>query len=249
MAAAMTEHTRQPIVAIDGPAGSGKSTIARLVARCAGLCFISSGAMYRAVALLALRAGVAATEQDRLVALASALNLRFCMDAEGQVHSFLDGEEVTDALRQPAVAQLASTIAVIPELRAQLVAKQQAYGREGGVVMEGRDIQTVVFPHADIKIFLNASQEERARRRWKELIALGEVIDYATVLAEVCDRDARDETRDASPLRAAPDALLLDTEGKTIDEVVHCVVTLLQTWQNNPSLQGESLARAAKWSQ
>ncbi len=245
----MTEHTRQPIVAIDGPAGSGKSTVARLAALRAGLPFISSGAMYRAVALLALREGVPATERAKLIALAAALEPCFTMDADGRVHTFLAGEEVTEALQQPAVAQVASAIAVIPELRAQLVAKQQAYGQRRGVVMEGRDIQTVVFPDANIKIFLTATQEERARRRWKELVALGEAISYATVLADVRTRDARDETRAASPLRAAPDAILLDTDGKTIDEVVQCVVTIIHTWQNDPSLQGESLARAAKWSQ
>ena len=245
----MNEKTRQPIVAIDGPAGSGKSTVARLAALRAGLQFISSGAMYRAVALRALRDGVPATERTQLIALAGALNPRFTMDAEGGEHTFLDEEEVTGALQQPAVAQVASVIAIIPELRAQLVAKLQAYGQRGGVVMEGRDIQTVVFPHADIKIFLTATPEERARRRWKELVAQGEAITYATVLAEVRARDARDETRAASPLCAAPDAIRLDTDGKTIDQVVQCVLTLLQTWQNDPSLQGESLARAAKWSE
>ena len=178
----MTGRSHLPIVAIDGPAGSGKSTIARLAALRTGLPFISSGAMYRAVALLALRAGILVTERAKLIALAEALEPRFAMDDEGRERVFLAGEEVTEALQQPAVAQMASAIAVIPELRAQLVAKQQAYGQRGGVVMEGRDIQTVVFPDADIKIFLFATPEERARRRWKELLAQGEAITYATVL-------------------------------------------------------------------
>ncbi len=160
--AMMTVHLRQPIVAIDGPAGSGKSTVARLAARGAGLQFISSGALYRAVALRALRAGVAATDRARLIALAGEVDLHFTLDADGEVHSCLDGEEVTEALQQPAVAQVASAIALIPELRAHLVAKLRAYGRRGGMVMEGRDIQTVVFPEAEIKIFLLASARKSA---------------------------------------------------------------------------------------
>ncbi len=242
----MSEQTRQPIIAIDGPAGSGKSTVARLVALRAGMQFISSGAMYRAVALLAMRAGVPAANRERLIQLAAELNIRFASAPDGSPRTFIGDEEVTGALQQPAVGQVASAIATIPELRTQLVAKQQAYGKHGGVVMEGRDIQTVVFPNADIKIFLTASQEERARRRWKELVALGEAVTYATVLAEVRSRDARDETRAASPLCAAEDAITLDTDGLTIEQVVSCVLTIIHTWQKDPALQGESLARAAK---
>lgn len=242
----MTIAPRQPIVAIDGPAGSGKSTIARLVARRAGLPFISSGAMYRAVALLAMRRGVSAADREQLIRLAEQLPIDFVTTPDGEVRTCLDGEDVTEALQQPAVAQVASAIATIPEVRAALVAKQQAYGRQAGVVMEGRDIQTVVFPDADVKIFLTASAEERARRRWKELVAKGDAATYATVLNEVRERDQRDETRTASPLRAAPDAIGLDTDGLTIEQVVHNVLSIIQAWRNDPMLRGESLARVAK---
>jgi cytidylate kinase len=223
--------TRQPIVAIDGPAGSGKSTVAMRAAEHTGLQFISSGAMYRAVALRALRAGIPATDHDRLTALAAQLRFRFSTDTNGTVRTFVDGADVTDALRAPAVGELASTVATISALRATLVEKLREYGQHGGVVMEGRDIQTVVFPAADIKVYLTASAEERAQRRWRELAARGEQLDYADVLAEVRDRDTRDAGRDASPLRAAEDAIPVDTDGQTIEQVVHCLVQLIETWR------------------
>ena len=239
------DASRQPIVAIDGPAGSGKSTVARLVALRAGLPFISSGAMYRAVALCAMREGVSAADRGRLVQIAAALEFRFVTEPCGVMRTFIDGEDITETLQQPSVAQVASAIATIPPLRAELVAKQQAYGRQGGVVMEGRDIQTVVFPDADIKIFLTASPEERARRRWKELVARGESHLYAAILQEVRERDHRDETRAASPLRAAPDAICIDTDHLGIEQVVEYVLAIIHAWRNDPTLQGESLARAA----
>lgn len=225
---------RQPIIAIDGPAGSGKSTVAQRVAQRAGLTFISSGAMYRAVAWLALRAGVAATDRGRLIALAAGLSMRFAVDDAGVVRSWIDGEEVTEALRRQDVGQVASAIATIPEVRAHLVAKQQAYGQAGGVVMEGRDIQTVVFPQAEIKVFLTASPEERARRRARELRAKGLPADYDAVLAEIRARDAQDEARDASPLRAAPDAMHIDTDGRSIDQVVDAILARIDAWRAHP---------------
>ncbi len=218
---------RIPIIAIDGPAGSGKSTVARLVAQAAGLQFVNSGSLYRAVALRALRHGVPATDRAHLITLADTLAIRFTTDADGTVRTWLDGEDVTNALRDPEVEQLASKIAVIPEVRAHLVRILQAYGRDGGIVMEGRDIQTVVFPDAEVKVFLTASAEERARRRWEELRARGEAISYDTVLTEVKTRDARDSQRATAPLRAAPDAISIHTDGRTIDQVVAAVLALL----------------------
>ena len=239
---------RQPIVAIDGPAGSGKSTVALQVAERTGLQFISSGAMYRAVALHALRASITVTDAACFVELAARLTFCFTTDEQGTVHTCVDGEDVTDALRMPEVGALASTIATIPALRAQLVAKQQAYGQDGGVIMEGRDIQTVVFPNADIKIFLTASEEERARRRWNELTERGEFIPYQSVLDEVCARDRRDEERDVSPLRPAEDAICVNTDNRTIAEVVDILVQLIIIWRAHPDLHGDSLARAAGFS-
>jgi len=236
---------RQPIVAIDGPAGSGKSTVAQLVSSRAGLQFISSGALYRAVALRALRRRVTAADRERLIELAATLNARFATDADGTVRVLLDGEDVTEALRQPGVDQIASAIATIPALREQVVAKLREYGRENGIVMEGRDIQTVVFPGAEIKLFLTASPEERARRRWRELTAKGESLNYREVLADVRARDRRDEEREASPLRAAPDAICIDTDAMTIDQVVECILRIIDAWRHAPKLRGDELARAA----
>lgn len=237
-------QTRQPIIAIDGPAGTGKSTVAIMVAQRTGLQFISSGAMYRAVALMAQRQGVTMTDRARLVELAARLQFHFFTDAAGVVHTVLDGQDVTTALRAPEVGAMASTVATIPELRAHLVAKLREYGQHGGIVMEGRDIQTVVFPDADIKIFLTASEEERARRRWKELTVRGEQVDFAAVLDEVRERDRRDAERDASPLRAASDAILVNTDHRTIEQVVDCLVHLVDTWRAHPELRGAQLADA-----
>jgi cytidylate kinase len=223
--------TRQPVVAIDGPAGSGKSTVAQRLARQAGLQFISSGAMYRAVALQALREGVPATERTRLEQIAATLPIRFATDADGAVRTSLDGEDVTDTLRTPEVAAVAAIIAKIPAVRAHLVARQRAYGEAGGIVMEGRDIQTVVFPDAEIKVYLDASAEERARRRWKEERTAGSNVSYASVLADVKARDAIDRERDVAPLRAAPDAITLNTDGLTIDQVVSKLLALVDAWR------------------
>ena len=236
---------RQPIVAIDGPAGSGKSTVAKLAAERAGLQFVSSGSMYRAVALYFLRKGIAQGGRKRLVELAGNLRFRFATGGGGVVHTFVNDEDVTDELREPSVGAFASAIATIPQLRAILVAKQQAYGRQGGIVMEGRDIQTVVFPDADIKIFLTASEQERARRRWKELTQRGEKVNIQAVLSEVQTRDKCDAERDISPLRPAEDGICLDTDKLTIEEVVDIIVQLIKSWREHPDLHGEPLARCA----
>ncbi|MHB9024538.1 MAG: (d)CMP kinase [Armatimonadota bacterium] len=234
-----------PIVAIDGPAGSGKSTVARLAAAESGLPFVSSGAMYRAVALQALREGVGATDRRRMIEIAEDLPIQYLTLPDGDVRVLLAEEDVTEALQSPGVGQIASALAIIPELREPLVAKQRDYGREGGVIMEGRDIQTVVFPDADIKIFLTASAEERAQRRWKELQDRGEPVDRARVLDEVRERDARDAERAISPLRAADDAIIVDTDGRAVSDVVACIVRVIRAWQRQPDLHGQDLARAA----
>lgn len=217
-----------PIIAIDGPAGSGKSTVAALAARKAGLQFISSGSMYRAVALQALRGGVMLANREAIIALAAALDISFTTEIDGTIRTFIGAEDVTEALRAPAVGQISSVIAAIAEVREHLVDKQREYGTDGGIVMEGRDIQTVVFPDADVKIFLDASVAERARRRWKELRAKNVAVSYAEVEQEVKTRDQQDCERDASPMRAAGDAVILDTDGRTIDQVVDDIVQLIR---------------------
>lgn len=235
----------QPIVAIDGPAGSGKSTVAKLAAERSGLQFISSGALYRGVALRARREGLALVDSPELRALAQRLQFHFTTDEQGGVHTTIDGEDVTTALRQPEIGEAASQVATFPAVRQALVDKLQRYGADGGLVMEGRDIQTVVFPDADIKVFLQAGAAERARRRWRELNDCGQPVTYQQVFDEVLARDARDCTRASSPLKAAADAVSVDTDGRTIDEVVECLRQLIETWRRHPRLHGQALADEA----
>lgn len=209
---------RRWVIAIDGPAGAGKSTVARQLADVLGYIYLDSGAMYRCVGLLAARQSVA---PDDAGALAEAAQITFDPGAVGEPQRvLLNGEEVTAAIRTPEASQMASKVAANPTVRRAMVALQQAMGAQGGVVMEGRDIGTVVFPNAELKVFLTASPEERARRRHAELVARGEEIAYETVLEEQRERDRRDSTREASPLIAADDAVVLLSDGKSIEELV-----------------------------
>jgi cytidylate kinase len=222
------------IIAIDGPVGSGKSTLARRVAAMLGYIYIDTGAMYRAVALKATRqrvpvdetlAGTVDETGDGLVALAGAsrIDLR-AVDGAQQV--LLDGEDVTAAIRTPEVAQAASKVAVNAGVRRVLVAEQRRAGHAGGVVMEGRDIGTVVFPDAQLKIFLTASPEIRAERRWLEHQQKGDAIDLARTLDEIHERDRRDRERTTSPLVQAADAVLVDSTAMEAEEVARLVTML-----------------------
>ena len=213
------------IIAIDGPVGSGKSTLARRVAAMLGYIYIDTGAMYRSVALKALRHGVPLEASDRLTALAgeTRIDLR-AFDGTQQV--FLDGEDVTAAIRTPDVAQAASKVAVVPGVRKVLVAEQRRAGEKGGVVMEGRDIGSVVFPDAQLKIFLTASPEVRAERRWREHQQKGDAIDPARTLEEIRERDRRDRERATSPLVRAQDAVVVDSTAMEAEEVARLVVML-----------------------
>jgi cytidylate kinase len=212
------QHSRKPIVAIDGPAGAGKSTIARHLARRFGLLNLETGAMYRAFALKALRAGVALDDEAQLIALSATTAIRLEPTAEGN-RVLLDNEEVTATIRTPEVTQAASKVSVFPPIRAWMVALQQQLGTEGGVVMEGRDIGTVVFPQAEVKIFLDADPEIRGQRRFDQM-GPKPAIDAAAVIRELRERDQRDRTRTDSPLRPAEDAILLDSTHLTLDETV-----------------------------
>ncbi len=217
--------TRKLIIAIDGPVGSGKSTLARQVAAMMGYIYIDTGAMYRAMALKAQRRGISFDALDALTALASEtrIDLR-ANNATQQV--FLDGEDVTGAIRTPEVAQAASKVAVVPGVRNVLVAEQRRAGERGGVVMEGRDIGSVVFPDAHLKIFLTASPETRAERRWREHQQKGDAIDLARTLVEIHERDRRDRGREISPLVQAPNAVVVDSTAMEPEEVARLVVML-----------------------
>ncbi|MGA8869658.1 MAG: (d)CMP kinase [Candidatus Acidiferrales bacterium] len=213
------------IIAIDGPVGSGKSTLARRVAELLGYVYIDTGAMYRSIALKALRSGVKLEAADPLTALAGDTRIDLRAQDGGQ-QVFLDGEDVTSAIRTPEVAQAASKVAVIPGVRRVLVAEQRRAGGQGGVVMEGRDIGSVVFPDAELKIFLTASREIRAERRWREHQQKGDAIDLARTLDEIRERDRRDREREDSPLVRAKDAVVVDSTAMEPEEVARLVVML-----------------------
>lgn len=207
------------IVAIDGPAGAGKSTIARHLAERFGLLNLESGAMYRAFALKALRSGTPVDNGAALDALAQNTIIHLEPSESGN-RVFLDGEEVTALLRDPAVTEAASKVSVFPPIRARMVRLQQELGERGGVVMEGRDIGTVVFPHAEVKIFLDAAPEVRGLRRYEQL-GPAPVVQPEEVVRELHARDERDRNRADSPLKPAPDAVILDSTNLTLDEVVN----------------------------
>ena len=219
-------------IAIDGPAGSGKSTVARRVAALLGYLYLDSGAMYRALALKALERRISLGHDAELEALARGTHIELkAATAEQEAAGlknrvFLDGREVTAEIRTGEVAQAASRLATIAGVRGVLVAEQQRAGQGGGVVMEGRDIGTVVFPNAELKIFLEASPEVRAERRWKEHQEKGENLTLLEVLREVRDRDRRDRERKVSPLVRANDAVLVDTTAMGIEETARLIVFL-----------------------
>jgi cytidylate kinase len=219
-------------IAIDGPAGSGKSTVARRVAALLGFLYLDSGAMYRAVALKALERGLPLEDESQLEALARETRIELKAPTAEQESAglknrvFLDGREVTEEIRTGEVAQAASRLATIAGVREVLVAEQQRAGQGGGVVMEGRDIGTVVFPSAELKIFLEASLEVRAQRRWKEHQEKGESLTLLEVLQEVRERDKRDRERKVSPLVRAKDAVLVNNTAMGIEETARLIVFL-----------------------
>lgn len=217
------EQNRKISIAIDGPAGAGKSTIAKLLARSFGLSYVDTGAMYRGVGLLAKRCGYDPGDEGSVAGLAVNAEFDFIMDRGSPDllnNVYLDHEDVTAAIREPDISAYASKVSALSAVRRELVAKQKRMGERGGVVMEGRDIATVVLPAAEVKIFLTASAEERARRRHLELAEAGNNADYDEVLADIRERDHRDSTRADSPLKPAADSVIVDTDHLSINEVV-----------------------------
>lgn len=217
---------RKPIVALDGPAGAGKSTVARELAQALGFLRVDTGALYRVVALAARTAGVDWAAGPALGGLARALvergGVSLSTDPRGGLDAavWLDGRDVSDAIRTPEVSQGASAVSAHPTVRAALLELQRQLGRDGGVVVDGRDIGTVVFPDAELKFFLTASPEVRARRRFDELSARGVVTTFEQTLRELIERDEADTKRPIAPLAAAADAELVDTSSLSIEQVV-----------------------------
>lgn len=219
--------TRASVVAIDGPAGTGKSTVARGLAQALGSRYLDTGAMYRVVTLAVLRAGIALEDTDAIGALAERVEVAVDSQPEGD-HAFLGDEDVSREIRGDAVTRAVSAVSAVAAVRTRLVAIQQQLAAGGGVVVEGRDIGTVVLPDADVKIFLTASAETRARRRNEQNIAAGLGDDYAGVLADVLRRDELDSTRAVSPLRPADDAVIVDTGDMTQAQVIEHLRDLVE---------------------
>ncbi len=213
------------IVTIDGPAGSGKSTIAQEVARCLGITYLDTGAMYRAVTLLALERGCSLQDEDEVGEVALEMDLRFEAAEDSPSRVFVGARDITEAIRTPSVSQKVSLVAAHPTVRHVLTARQRALAEQGDMVLEGRDTGTVVCPRADLKVFLTASPMERARRRKMQLEAQGVEVSLRTLERELLLRDTHDSSRATAPLRKAKDALEVDTTSLTIAEVVERICT------------------------
>lgn len=222
------KNQRRVVVAIDGPSGAGKSTIAKRVAERLNFTYIDTGAMYRAAALWALRQNLDPGDMHRMEQLALAAEIELSPG-----HIRLNGEDVTEEIRTPDVSNAASRIAVIPGVRRAMVEKQRAMGARASVVMEGRDIGTVVFPHADVKIFLDANPRERVLRRLKEVQAKGDSINEDALAEQMRERDLRDSTRADAPLTQAPDAVYVDSTALGVEEVVDAVLRIVRSRTTN----------------
>lgn len=212
------EERKNFAVAIDGPSGAGKSTLARSVARELGAVYVDTGAIYRTVGYCAWRQGIDPEAAEEICALLPEIQITMDYDAEGLQRMYLNGEDVTKEIRLPQISMYASRVSALPEVRAFLMDMQRDMARRHSVVMDGRDIGTVVLPQADVKIFLTASVEDRARRRWEELKDRGTPKDFDELLEEIRQRDYNDAHRAAAPLRAAEDAVYLDTTGNTFEK-------------------------------
>lgn len=215
----------KPIVAIDGPSGAGKSTVAKGVADRLGYLYIDTGAMYRAIAWKVLQADIPISDTKAIVSLAMRTQIRLT-NIESEQHVFADEEDVSLQIRTPEATRTAAPVSAIPGVRKRLVELQRNLAAEGGVVMEGRDIGTVVFPDAEVKIFLTASAQQRANRRVAQMKEMGLEADPAQIAAEMRDRDLRDSSRADAPLVQASDAVLVDTDRMTVEQVIDAIVAI-----------------------
>ncbi len=215
-------------VAIDGPSGAGKSTLARKAAAMLGYLYVDTGAIYRTVALSAVRAGIDPADAQGLVPTLEQLDIRLEYAADGLQHMYLNGEDVSEAIRVHEISQHASTVSAIPQVRAFLLELQRDLARNNNVIMDGRDIGTVVLPDAQVKIFLTASPESRARRRHLELQQRGQDTDFDTVLKDIIKRDEQDTNRPIAPLRQAEDAVLLDTTHLNLEQSLQAILDTIK---------------------
>lgn len=215
-------------IAIDGPAGAGKSTIARLAAKELGFIYVDTGALYRAIGLAAARRGLAADNKGDIIPMLDEIEVSLAFNESGEQIVLLDGEDVSGFIRTPEISMMASAVSAIPEVRAFLLDLQRNMAHTENVIMDGRDIGTVVLPDAKIKIFLSASSECRARRRYDELIAKGMDVKFEDILSDVEARDYADSHRDIAPLKPAGDAILVDTSWEDLDTSVDKLLTIMR---------------------
>ena len=215
-------------IAIDGPAGAGKSTVAKKISAELGYVYVDTGALYRAIGLYAIRSGVPEQTEQYVVPLLPEIRVELKFIDHMQ-RVFLNAEDVSEAIRQNEVSMAASNVSAIPAVREFLFALQQQIARENNVIMDGRDIGTVVLPHADIKIFLTASPEDRAKRRHLELLQKGQEVDFDTLLQEIIERDHNDSTRAIAPLKKADDAIAVDTSGNSLEESIALLTDLIKS--------------------
>lgn len=215
-------------IAIDGPSGAGKSTLAKLLAEKLGFLYVDTGAIYRTVSLFAFRQGVEPTDASAVTDLLGSIAVDLRYGDDGLQHMFLNGEDVTEEIRRHEISRYASAVSAIPAVRAFLLQMQRDMAERQNVVMDGRDIGTVVLPAADVKIFLTASPQDRAERRRAELLARGQACDFETVLADLLERDRNDSNRAAAPLRKAEDAVLVDTTGISLEQSLHGLLQVIK---------------------
>ena len=215
-------------IAIDGPAGAGKSTIARLAAKELGFIYVDTGALYRAIGLAASRRSLTAEDKDAIIEMLTAIKVELAFNEKHEQIVLLDGEDVSGLIRTPEISMMASAVSAIPEVRAFLLDLQRDMAHTNNVIMDGRDIGTVVLPDAKIKIFLSASPECRARRRYDELIEKGMDVKYEDILSDVIARDYADSHRDIAPLKPADDAIMVDTSGEDLETSVNKLLIIMR---------------------
>lgn len=230
----LKSQKKKLIVAIDGPSGAGKSTLSKALAKKLGYINIDTGAMYRSVALLVQQQDMDLQDSARIKALCEQISIVFERHQEDE-RVIVNGRDVTEAIRTPQVSLLTARVAALPDVRAAMVAQQRHLGRGGGVVLEGRDVGTVIFPQAEVKFYLSATAEERGRRRYEELLARGDQVDLQQTIAEVEARDLIDQQRTHAPLVQAPDALVIDSTAMTIDQVLKVMTDVVR--EREKSLQ------------
>lgn len=214
------------VITIDGPAGAGKSTTAKLLASRLGYTYLDTGALYRAVAWHLQETGIDMTNDMELRNLLQVTDIRLTVQ-DGETNVFVNGQDVTRFLRSPTISSLASSVAILPTIRGWLLPLQQKFGNEGGIVAEGRDMGTRVFPHADVKFFLDANLEIRANRRFHDEVKTGHDVNRQEVIQEVKSRDDRDRSRDIAPLKPASDAVVIDSSNLTIEQVVDAMMEMI----------------------